>query len=167
MNPLTQHTPHIIHLGMDNFQSWIHSGFDNYLFTPNGKVHRLLTRLAIENLFHPFQPFIKGQMFHLNSLFNYQFHLFSMEKTQLNMVINLTRTKSPRNLLNTLLEKPKDSFISGFSIEELKKNSYYQSMIFSIIYQWIKIKSKIRRLMSNIWDTIYHGILRNATIMRL
>jgi hypothetical protein len=29
--------------------------------TPSGRVHRLLTRLAVENLFHPFQPFILGQ----------------------------------------------------------------------------------------------------------
>ena len=42
--------------------SWIHKGgFDNVLFTPNGKVHALLTRLAFENLLHPFQPFIIGQ----------------------------------------------------------------------------------------------------------
>jgi len=47
--------------GWANFQSWIHSGFDNILITPNGQVHRLLTRLAVENLFHPFQPFILGQ----------------------------------------------------------------------------------------------------------
>jgi N-acetyl sugar amidotransferase len=40
---------------------WIQAGFDNYLCTPNGRVHRLLTRLAVENLFHPFQPFILGQ----------------------------------------------------------------------------------------------------------
>ena len=65
MNPLTiTYSPHIYTTwGWDNFQSWIHSGFDNYLFTPNGKVHRLLTRLAIENIFHPFQPFIMGQMY--------------------------------------------------------------------------------------------------------
>ncbi len=47
--------------GWKNFQAWIHAGFDNILFTPNGKAHRLLTRLAVENLFHPFQPFIFGQ----------------------------------------------------------------------------------------------------------
>lgn len=47
--------------GWKNHQSWIHSGFDNILVTPNGKVHRLLTRLALQNLFHPFQPFIFGQ----------------------------------------------------------------------------------------------------------
>ena len=47
--------------GLKNHNAWIHSGFDNLLFTPNGLVHRLLTRLAVENLFHPFQPFILGQ----------------------------------------------------------------------------------------------------------
>jgi hypothetical protein len=36
-------------------------GLDNILFTPNGKLHRLLTRLAFHNLLHPFQPFIVGQ----------------------------------------------------------------------------------------------------------
>ncbi len=35
--------------------------FDNFLFTPNGKIHRELTRQATINLFHPFQPFILGQ----------------------------------------------------------------------------------------------------------
>ena len=29
--------------------------------TPNGKVHRLLTRLSTDILFHPFQPFMIGQ----------------------------------------------------------------------------------------------------------
>lgn len=63
MHPLTvTWAPHIYTAwGWKNFQSWIHAGFDNNLFTPNGRVHRLLTRLAVENLFHPFQPFIFGQ----------------------------------------------------------------------------------------------------------
>ena len=34
---------------------------DNYLLTPNENVHRLLTRLSLDNLFHPFAPFIYGQ----------------------------------------------------------------------------------------------------------
>ena len=34
---------------------------DNILFTPNGKLHRYLTKLAFLNLLHPFQPFIIGQ----------------------------------------------------------------------------------------------------------
>lgn len=64
MHPLTvTWSPHIYtDIGWDNFQSWIYrGGFDNYLFTPNPKIHRLLTRLAFENLLHPFQPFILGQ----------------------------------------------------------------------------------------------------------
>lgn len=63
MNPLTvTWAPHLYtEIGFQNFQSWIHSGLDNFLYTPNGKLHRLLTRLAFENLVHPFQPFIIGQ----------------------------------------------------------------------------------------------------------
>ena len=63
MHPLTvTWAPHMYTpWGQENFQAWIHAGFDNYLCTPNGQTHRLLTRLAVENLFHPFQPFILGQ----------------------------------------------------------------------------------------------------------
>lgn len=66
MNPLTvTWAPHIYtDIGWKNFQNWISiGGFDNYLFTPNGKIHRKLTRLSFKNLFHPFQPFIIGQRF--------------------------------------------------------------------------------------------------------
>lgn len=64
MHPLTvTWSPHLYtEVGWKNFQSWIHKGgFDNYLFTPNGKAHQLITRLAVQNLLHPFQPFILGQ----------------------------------------------------------------------------------------------------------
>ena len=63
MHPLTiTWAPHMYtDWGRRNFQSWIEAGFDNHLVTPNPRVHRLLTRLAVEKLFHPFQPFIIGQ----------------------------------------------------------------------------------------------------------
>lgn len=64
MNPLTvTWAPHLYtDIGWKNFQNWMHvGGLDNILFTPNGKLHRLLTRLAFLNLLHPFQPFIVGQ----------------------------------------------------------------------------------------------------------
>lgn len=64
MHPLTvTWSPHLYtEIGWKNFQNWIHvGGFDNYLYTPNGKLHRLLTRNATINLLHPFQPFILGQ----------------------------------------------------------------------------------------------------------
>lgn len=63
MHPLTvTWAPHVYtEWGWKNFQSWIHAGHDNLLATPNGRVHRLLTRLAVDNLFHPFQAFMFGQ----------------------------------------------------------------------------------------------------------
>ena len=63
MTPLTiTWAPHIYtDWGWRNFNRWIHSGFDNLKLTPNGRAHRLLTRIAVERLFHPFQPFIIGQ----------------------------------------------------------------------------------------------------------
>lgn len=64
MNPLTvTWAPHAYtDIGWKNFENWMHvGGHDNVLFTPNGRLHRLLTRLAFTNLLHPFQPFIVGQ----------------------------------------------------------------------------------------------------------
>src|SRR5581483_4615955 len=65
MNPLT--ATWALHMyteiGWKNFQSWMYGGFDNILFTPNQRVHRTLTRLAFENLLHPFQPFVLGQYY--------------------------------------------------------------------------------------------------------
>ncbi len=64
MNPLTvTWAPHMYtEIGWKNFDNWIKvGGFDNILFSPNGKIHKLLTNLAFKNLLHPFQPFIIGQ----------------------------------------------------------------------------------------------------------
>ena len=64
MHPLTvTWAPHLYtSIGWENFQNWIHvGGLDNMLYTPNGRLHRLLTRKAFHNLLHPFQPFIIGQ----------------------------------------------------------------------------------------------------------
>jgi N-acetyl sugar amidotransferase len=64
MHPLTITWPPILYTeyGRKNFLDWIEiGGFDNLTFKPNGRVHKLLTKLAIQNLFHPFQTFILGQ----------------------------------------------------------------------------------------------------------
>ena len=64
MNPLTvTWSPHeFTDIGWKNFNNCIEiGGFDNILFTPNGRLHRLLTSLSFKNLLHPFQPFIIGQ----------------------------------------------------------------------------------------------------------
>lgn len=64
MNPLTVTWPPILYtdVGLQNFRTWIEvGGFDNVTFKPSGRAQKLLTRLSIENLFHPFQTFMMGQ----------------------------------------------------------------------------------------------------------
>ena len=64
MHPLTITWPPILYTdyGYKNFKNWLDvGGFDNLSFNRNGKVMKLLTRLSIENLLHPFQTFILGQ----------------------------------------------------------------------------------------------------------
>jgi N-acetyl sugar amidotransferase len=63
MNPLTVTWPPILYTeyGYKNWKNWIDSGFDNISFNRNGKIMKLLTKLSIENLFHPFQTFMLGQ----------------------------------------------------------------------------------------------------------
>lgn len=64
MNPLTVTWPPILYTdyGYENWKDWIEiGGFDNITFKQNGKAMKLLTKLSIENLFHPFQTFILGQ----------------------------------------------------------------------------------------------------------
>jgi N-acetyl sugar amidotransferase len=76
MNPLTvTFSPHMYtDVGMKNFHNWsLIGGVHNFLYSPNGKTHSILTRLAFSNLLHPFQPFIFGQRHfgsHMAKLFN-------------------------------------------------------------------------------------------------
>lgn len=64
MHPLTVTWPPTLYTdyGHQNFRNWVEiGGFDNITFKPNGRAHKILTKLAIENLLHPFQTFILGQ----------------------------------------------------------------------------------------------------------
>jgi N-acetyl sugar amidotransferase len=64
MNPLTYTWPPILYTdyGYKNWKNWIEiGGFDNITIKPNGNVMRKLTKLSIENIFHPFQTFFFGQ----------------------------------------------------------------------------------------------------------
>lgn len=64
MNPLTITWPPIMYTeyGYKNWKNWCEiGGFDNVMFKQNGNAMKLLTKLSIENLYHPFQTFILGQ----------------------------------------------------------------------------------------------------------
>lgn len=48
-------------VGFHNMQNWVNvGGFDNLLFSPNGRVSGMLAKEALKNLFHPLQPFKFG-----------------------------------------------------------------------------------------------------------
>jgi N-acetyl sugar amidotransferase len=64
MNPLAvTWSPSIwTDIGFENFNNLSRKGgIDSLLITPNGKLHKYLTKIAFLNLGHPFQPFIHGQ----------------------------------------------------------------------------------------------------------
>lgn len=63
MNPILVTWPPALYTGIGrrNFEAWLNSGFANFTYNQNKKLHRFLTRSAYLNLGHPFQPFILGQ----------------------------------------------------------------------------------------------------------
>jgi N-acetyl sugar amidotransferase len=64
MHPLTVTWPPILYTdyGYQNFRNWVEvGGFDNISFKPNGRAQKILTKLSIQHLLHPFQTFILGQ----------------------------------------------------------------------------------------------------------
>ncbi len=125
MNPLTiTWAPHIYtSWGWQNFQSWIHSGLDNFLFTPNGRVHRLLTRLALENIFHPFQPFIMGQNhFPIRAAakyFNIKLVFYGDTNAEFGNKDDFDNPSKPDKYFTT--KSNDNSIISGVNISELKE----------------------------------------------
>lgn len=126
MHPLTvTWAPHIYtDWGWRNFRSWIHAGFDNYLHTPNGRVHRLLTRLSVEHLFHPFQAFILGQKSlapKMALLFNIPLIFYGENEAEYGNPIGDTAS-AKRDWSYFTSENQSEVFLGGVSIKQLKKN---------------------------------------------
>ncbi len=123
MHPLTvTWAPHVYtDWGWKNFQAWIHAGFDNYLCTPNGRVHRLLTRLAVENLFHPFQPFIFGQKVlapKMAALFNIPLVFYGENEAEYGNPI-LDTTTAKRDYAYFTASDKNNVFLGGTSVADL------------------------------------------------
>tara|TARA_A100001388_G_scaffold274607_1_gene258549 strand:- start:2175 stop:3551 length:1377 start_codon:yes stop_codon:yes gene_type:complete len=125
MNPLTcTWAPHIYtDWGWANHQAWIDAGFDNILFTPNGKIHKFLTRLATENLFYPFQPFILGQKNIAPKIASqYGIKLIFYGENQAEYGNPKSDNKNPKMSDSFFTKRGnEDIFLGGTSIEELKE----------------------------------------------
>jgi N-acetyl sugar amidotransferase len=125
MHPLTvTWSPHIYtEWGWKNFQSWIHAGLDNYLMTPNGRIHRLLTRLSTELLFHPFQPFMLGQKSlapKMAVLFNIPLVFYGENEAEYGNPIS-DADKAERNKDYFSAADQSQLFLGGVSIGDLKE----------------------------------------------
>jgi N-acetyl sugar amidotransferase len=123
MHPLTvTWAPHVYTTwGWKNFQSWIHAGHDNYLMTPNGRVHRLLTRLSTELLFHPFQAFMFGQKSlapKMALLFNIPLVFYGENEAEYgNPIVDTEQAK--RDWSYFTAEDQSKIYLGGVSVEEL------------------------------------------------
>ena len=64
MNPLTVTWSSFLYtdIGRKNFDSFIQSGFDNVLGTPNGQIHRKLSKITFTEFGDNFLPFAYGQI---------------------------------------------------------------------------------------------------------
>ena len=132
MNPLTvTWAPHLYtEIGWQNFQNWMHvGGLDNILFTPNGKLHRFLTRNAFMNLLHPFQPFIIGQkIIGPRIAEKFGIPLIMYGENQAEYGNNLSENSSPKMKSDFFAESDLSQvYLGGLSIDEILQNGNFTS----------------------------------------
>ncbi len=130
MNPLTvTWAPHLYtDIGWKNMQEWIHTGgIDNILYTPNGLLHREMTRNAFHNLLHPFQPFIVGQRIigpAMAKKFGVKLVMYGENQAEYGNAIN--ENKNPlMNMDFFSHNKPKDMKFGGISIKDYISSKNY------------------------------------------
>jgi N-acetyl sugar amidotransferase len=136
LNPLTvTWAPHLYtDIGWKNFQNWSHEGgLDNILFTPNGKLHRILTKLAFVNLCHPFQPFIIGQRIigpKIANKFGVKYVFYGENQAEYGNDINDNK-KETMDKKFFLEEKKIDILYGGISKKEIIKNYNFEDCDFT------------------------------------
>ncbi len=128
MNPLTvTWAPHIYtDIGFKNLQSWIHSGFDNILKTPNGDVHSKLTKFAFENLLHPFQPFIIGQKLIAPRIAlekNIKFIMYGESQAEGGSHLNWDEPRMPNSFFSRNKEDISNIKLGGKTLSELEDHN--------------------------------------------
>jgi N-acetyl sugar amidotransferase len=134
MNPLTITWPPIRYTeyGYNNFINWIEKGgFDNLTIKPNGRVMKLLTKLSIINLLHPFQTFVFGQKNlapKIAKKFNIPLIFYGENEAEYGNP--LADNNSVMKSSYFMIENIKKSYLAGVSIDKLikKYNLSYQDL---------------------------------------
>lgn len=131
MNPLTvTWAPHLYtDIGWKNFTNWMHEGgLDNILYTPNGKLHRLLTKKAFHNLLHPFQPFIVGQRIigpAMASRFGVELVMYGENQAEYGNSVDENKIPTMNQKFFSM-DNSMDIFLGGESIRDIIKNDGYK-----------------------------------------
>ena len=92
--------------------------------TPNGKTHRLLTRLAVDKLLHPFQPFIIGQKCLAPKMairFNIPLVFYGEQEAEYGTPINEAMSSKRDWTFSSITERD-EMFFGGVSYSSLKNN---------------------------------------------
>ena len=125
MNPLTITWAPTLYTewGWRNFQKWIDAGHDNYLITPNNKAHRILTRLSLDLLLHPFHPFILGQKSLAAKIalaFNIPLIFYGEDEAEYgNPVSSTNKPEVKRSLFSNNNKSNSKIFLGGVPVNEL------------------------------------------------
>ena len=126
MHPLTvTWAPHMYtDAGKKNLESWINiGGFDNLLFTTNGKVMKKLTYEAFKNLYFPFQPFKFGIKFWATKMalkFNIKLVMYGEPYAEYGST-PLSEAEAPSLDLKYFVNDSKNIYLGGMLDSELKK----------------------------------------------
>lgn len=131
MNPLTvTWSPHkYTDIGFQNFENFINvGGFDNILFSPNGKLHRYLTKISFLNLLHPFQPFIIGQKIigpMIAKKFNIDLIVYGENPAEREGIDGNKVPKMSSEFFSS--KNPKEIKLGGLSIREIMSKTNFKS----------------------------------------
>ncbi len=126
MNPLTCTWSPFLYTdyGLKNFNNWLAvGGHDNVSFRPNGEIMKLLTKLSIQNLFHPFQTFILGQKNlppKIAKQYNIDLIFYGENEAEYGNPL-ADNAKSLRDKSFFSLQNIDDIYIAGMPLKELKE----------------------------------------------
>tara|TARA_B100001059_G_C17811933_1_gene572832 strand:- start:427 stop:1623 length:1197 start_codon:yes stop_codon:yes gene_type:complete len=126
MKPLTITFAPIMYtdVGKQNMENWINiGGFDNLLFTPNGKVLKKLTYEAFKNLYFPMQPFKFGIKFWALKMalkFNIKLVMYGEPYIEYGST-PLKESESPKLELKYFVNNTKNINLGGLNLNQIKE----------------------------------------------
>ena len=114
--------------GWNNFNNLTKiGGIDSFLYTPNGKLHSYLTKLAFKNLGHPFQPFIHGQKVigpKMAQKFGIKLIMYGENQAEYGNPLEDNRNPFMKPDFFTI-DNPLNMFLGGERVEDIIKNTKF------------------------------------------